>query len=74
MKKVITLWILAALIVLASIVLLMETSLPIFTIIWLVVPLIIIIRNKKTVIGIGKISKNELIKYAELLEVLMQMV
>jgi membrane protease YdiL (CAAX protease family) len=63
MKKVITLWILAALIVLASIVLLMETSLPIFTIIWLVVPLIIIIRNKKTVIGIGKISKNELIKY-----------
>ena len=64
MKKFVSFWILAALIVLTAIILVMETSLPIFTFIWLIVPIIILIKNKKTIIGIDKISKNELIKYS----------
>lgn len=63
MKKIVSFWILAALVVLTTIVFIMETSLPIFTLIWLVVPFIILIKNKQIVMGIGKISKNELIKY-----------
>jgi len=63
MKKLMLTWIILAFVILTSVVFIYNTSLPIFTYVWLIVTLIVLINNKVNIIGSIKISKNKLIKY-----------
>jgi len=63
MRKIFLIYLTIALIVLTGVVILFDTSLPLFTYIWLVVPLILLIKNKPK-LGIDKIAFDKLIKYS----------
>ncbi|MCF8009555.1 MAG: CPBP family intramembrane metalloprotease [Halanaerobiales bacterium] len=63
MKKLTYFWIVISLVLLIAIIVIMETSLPIFTMFWLIVPLIVLTRNNEEKIGIKKISIFDLLKY-----------
>mgnify|MGYP006288833389 CR=1 FL=1 len=56
-------WIILALLILTTVVFINNTSIPIFTYIWLIVPLIVLTNNDVNIIGAIKVSKNKLIKY-----------
>ncbi len=63
MKKITSIWVIIALIVLTAIVFIYKTSLPIFTYVWLVVPLIVLIKDDIKILGTIKVSKSKIIKY-----------
>ena len=56
-------WIILALLILTAVVFIYNTSIPIFTYVWLIVPLIVLKNNDVNIIGTIKIQNNKLIKY-----------
>ncbi|MGM0446360.1 MAG: CPBP family intramembrane glutamic endopeptidase [Bacillota bacterium] len=63
MKKTLTIWLSFALIVLTTIVFIYSTSIPIFTYVWLIVPLIVLFKDGIKILGTIKVPKKILLKY-----------
>ncbi|MGM0446320.1 MAG: hypothetical protein ACQEQH_07905, partial [Bacillota bacterium] len=63
MKKILTIWLIFALIVLTTIVFIYNTSIPIFTYVWLIFPLIVLFKDGIRILGTIKVPKRILLKF-----------
>lgn len=64
MKKILVLWLVISLVILTVIMVTMETSLPIFTYIWLLVPLFLLFKKEVNYMGVRKITFKKVLKYS----------